>query len=59
MVVHFKQSIKKLNEKKQKEQELQDKVAELQDAMIEVAGIVSDTYAAVASSENKEGGENG
>lgn len=59
MVVHFKQSIKKLNEKKRKEQELHDTVSEIQDAMIEIAGIVSDTYAAVASSENKEGGENG
>ena len=55
MVVWMKNSIKKKNTEKEKEQVIRDEISELQDAMIEIAGLVSDMYD--ASSE--EGTTNG
>ena len=44
MVVWMKNSIKKKNTEKEKEQVIRDEISELQDAMIEIAGLVSDMY---------------
>lgn len=43
MVFHIKQSIKRLNEKKETEKKAQDEISELQDAIIEIADIVAAT----------------
>ncbi len=60
MVTHIEQSIKRLNEKKQQEQDARDEVTEIRDAVIEVAELVSELYtAANANNENKGDGENG
>ncbi len=58
MVVWFKQSLKKLNEKKQAEQAQKDEISELQDAIIEIAGMV-ETMAIPSASEEKDGENNG
>lgn len=58
MVTHLKQSIKKLNDKKQKEQDTHAEVTEIRDAVIEIAELVSELYSA-ADNENKEDGGNG
>ena len=50
MVAWIKQSLKKLNEEKRKEQEYREQLAEIQDALIEVAGLA-------VLALNKEGGE--
>lgn len=43
MVLWFKNSIKRLNEKKETEKKAQDEISELQDAIIEIADIVAAT----------------
>lgn len=53
MVFHIKQSIKRLNEKKEAEQQAQTEISELQDAIIEIADIVAAT---VPESEVDENG---
>lgn len=54
MVFHIKQSIKRLNEKKEAEKKAQDEISELQDAIIEIADIVAATV-----SESEEDITNG
>ena len=44
MVIWMKNSIKKKNTEKEKEQLVRDEISELQDAVIEIAGLVSDMY---------------
>ena len=41
MVLWFKNSIKRLNDKKEAEQQTQTEISELQDAIIEIADIVA------------------
>ena len=53
MVLWFKNSIKRLNEKKEAEQQAQTEISELQDAIIEIADIVA---AAVSASEEDTNG---
>ena len=55
MVLWFKNSIKRLNEKKEAEQQTQIEISELQDAMIEIAGIVNDIYDYLHSIKAEEG----
>ena len=55
MVVWIKNSIKKKNEEKEKEQLIRDEISELQDAMIEIAGLISDTYNNTAEEEMSNG----
>lgn len=52
MVVHFKQSLKKLHEQNKDKQTQKDEITELQDAIIEIAEIV-------ATVAEKEGEDNG
>lgn len=59
MVVWFKQSLKKLNDKKNQAETQKAEIAELQDALIEIADIVSGAYAATNSDNNEGGVENG
>lgn len=60
MVVHIPQSIKKLNSKKQQEQNARDEVTEIRDAVVEVAELVAELYAAASvNNDNEEGGNNG
>lgn len=50
-------TFKRLNEKKQQEQDARDEVTEIRDAVIEVAELVSELY--TVANANKESGENG
>lgn len=60
MVTHISQSIQKLNEKKQQEQNARDEVTEIRDAVVEVAELVAELYtAANTNNDNKEDGGNG
>lgn len=52
MVFHIKQSIKRLNEKKEAEQQAQTEISELQDAIIEIADIVAATVPASEEDTN-------
>ena len=53
MILWFKNSIKRLNKKKEAEEQTQIEISELQDAIIEIADIVA---AAVPKSEEETNG---
>ena len=55
MVIWMKNSIKKKNTEKEKEQVIRDEISELQDAMIEIAGIVNDIYDASSKEDTANG----
>ena len=55
MVLWFKNSIKRLNEKKEAEQQTQIEISELQDAIIEIADIVNDIYDASSKEDTTNG----